>query len=238
MQMPMADNFPYFIDKDDKYEYFRIKKTQLIDMWGYEKFITKRLKKRTRVPAYVFERYVAFFKWNDHEKSAYYKRIIAEKKPEVIDFFKDDKDYYFSGHVFIESMWGNIEWMDVPIINDKGEVEKPKTDNKPKERKQIKRKYSFEDMIDEVVGEIEHFMIKDKKTRADKTEFLIKTHDAITQYISRYFNKEERDEYIGYKTKVIAGYIALVFGYELSQTAPMETKRNIYNAVKYTFNKK
>ncbi len=97
---------------------------------------------------------------------------------------------------------------------------------------------SFEEMIDEVIGGVIHQMLEKPEIRTDKVAFLHLVYGTMKTYLDENMKSKERKKYLDSRIKTIAGYIAYVFGYQISYTAPIDSNGQIFNAVKYIFHKK
>jgi hypothetical protein len=97
-------------DKDNDFHYFKISKKDYRKYKAYSKFIQKQLKNRNRVPLRVFKKYESFFVELDSDKEGFYRQQLDKLCEEVIDYFKPQKDYYYSGTRLVE-VWGtDIIW--------------------------------------------------------------------------------------------------------------------------------
>jgi hypothetical protein len=114
------------------------------------------------------------------------------------------------------------------------EVDKPIRKIQPPKR-MIEKEYDFRIMIEEVAHKLYDYM-NPKEFRTDKKEFLMVTYDYLDYYIRNYTN--ETSFMTHYKKCVITGYMAYVFGHELTKKAEQLTNEEIYDAVKYALKTK
>jgi len=247
----MTDIKPYKEQEED-FLYLKIPMKDACKFLLYNEQIKQRLSNNKTVPLRFYNKMLGLFRLKDHDEEEYYKQAREVLTKSVCDYFKNDKEYYFSIIGNMKNVTRHIEISEPlepgqPVYKESSGLltgnegvinyEEVDMDEKKKRKpgKHIKITYTFEQLIENVLLKVFHVFSIKKNTKED---VLQTCYLAIAEFAQE--DKKIADKISHYKASVISGYIAMRFGHTLSkELSPQVLEKNrptngeIYNAVKH-----
>jgi len=243
----MSDIKPYK-EKEGEFFHLKIPMKDACKFFMYNDQIKERLADNKPVPLRFYNRMMGLLRPKDEDEEEYYSQTREVLTKSICEYFKNDKEYFFSitgkskdikeiiipGEVDEDGYKNVIYEEDI----DTSTYEEVDIDNKKKNRrtKNFKINYTFESMISNVLNTTFYHVFSDKKNT--KEDILKACYLSILGYTKE--DKKITDKISHYKASVISGYITMRFGQALSKELTPQSLENqkpsngeIYNAVKH-----
>jgi hypothetical protein len=187
-------------EKEEGFMYMKIRKEDICEFLSYNNRIKKRLTENKSVPVKFYDKMMNFIVPKDIDKYNHYDIIVDELAKDIITYFKNHKEH----KLYMFSIYEKVIDEDIP--------NKKSVKNNEVTTRKITQ--SFEEMIKDAVIVAVGVVIQGN---GNKKNILKACYLSITRYVLR--NKKIYGKDYHYKSTVIAGYITLKFGHDLSSNS-------------------